>query len=48
MGLFGFGKKKEAQEAKVVKPIDSIKVLGTGCKSCQTLFENTKGSGDIA
>lgn len=43
MGLFNFGKKKENycgsdEGASLV----SIKVLGSGCKSCHELYENTK------
>lgn len=46
MGLFGFGKKKEAQEPACAchAPVESIKVLGAGCKSCHEMFENTKAA----
>ena len=44
MGLFGLGKKKEAQEPACAcnAQVDSIKVLGAGCKSCHEMYENTK------
>ena len=44
MGLFGLGKKKETQEPACAchAPVESIKVLGAGCKSCHELYENTK------
>ena len=44
MGLFGLGKKKEAQEPACAcnTQVDSIKVLGAGCKSCHEMYENTK------
>ena len=44
MGLFNFGKKKEAQEPVCAcnAQVESIKVLGSGCKSCHELYENTK------
>ena len=44
MGLFGFGKKKEAQEPACAchARVESIKVLGAGCKSCHEMYENTK------
>lgn len=38
--LFSNLSKKE--ENKKVKNISSIKVLGSGCKSCHELYENTK------
>ena len=46
MGLFGLGKKKEAQEPACAcnAQVDSIKVLGAGCKSCHEMFENTKAA----
>ncbi|MBO5293472.1 MAG: TM0996/MTH895 family glutaredoxin-like protein [Lachnospiraceae bacterium] len=47
MGLFHFGKKKEEQEPvcacnDVGDTLASIKVLGSGCKACHELYENTK------
>ena len=46
MGLFGLGKKKEAQEPACAcnAQVESIKVLGAGCKSCHEMFENTKAA----
>ena len=46
MGLFGLGKKKEAQEPACAchAPVESIKVLGAGCKSCHEMYENTKAA----
>lgn len=51
MSLFGFGKKKEeAVKAAVqaggetAKNISSLKVLGSGCENCETVFENTKAA----
>lgn len=44
MALFGFGKKKQVEGISPAKAaaIRSIKVLGTGCKNCHTLLENTR------
>ena len=49
MSLFQFGKKKKAEttasgscSAADNGKIYSIKVLGTGCKSCHDQYENTK------
>lgn len=52
MSLFGFGKKKEVkQETPEIKSdccpeakdsIGCIKVLGAGCSSCHTQYENAK------
>lgn len=46
MSIFGFGKKKnnESKTTDNNKIIDvkSVKVLGTGCKACHTLLENTQ------
>ena len=54
MALFNFGKKKS--EAEVMgtasfnrsspKSNGSIKVLGTGCKSCHDLYESVKAAVD--
>ena len=46
MGLFNFGKKKEAQEPVCAcnAQVESIKVLGAGCKSCHEMYENTKAA----
>lgn len=41
MGLFRSEKKKE-EETKAT--LTSLKVLGSGCKSCHALLENTKAS----
>ena len=44
MGLFNFGKKKETESCCCNDVGDSqvsIKVLGSGCKSCHELYENT-------
>jgi len=50
MSLFGFGKKKAAEEktaatgtAKELN-IGCLKVLGSGCKNCETLLANTKAA----
>lgn len=43
MALFNFGKNKSensSQEKIQVNGDYTIKVLGSGCKSCQTLFSN--------
>ncbi len=43
MAFFNFGKNKSenpSQEKIQVKGDYTIKVLGSGCKSCQTLFSN--------
>lgn len=43
MALFNFGKNKSensSQEKIQAKGDYTIKVLGSGCKSCQTLFSN--------
>ena len=40
MRLFNFGKKKENMKTPI--DIQNIKVLGTGCKSCHEMYENTK------
>lgn len=37
MGLFNLGKKNE-----ILVNVQSIKVLGAGCKSCHEMYENTK------
>lgn len=44
MGLFDFGKKKECccDSTNVCTGIESIKVLGAGCKLCHEMYENTK------
>lgn len=43
MGLFSFGKKKESCCCNDVgDSLVSIKVLGSGCKACHELYENTK------
>lgn len=43
MKLFNLEKKKESAEAPVCcAGIQSIKVLGTGCKSCHDMYENTQ------
>ncbi len=49
MSLFQFGKKKKTEttvsgscSAADNGEIHSIKVLGTGCKSCHEQYENTK------
>jgi small redox-active disulfide protein 2 len=47
MALFGFGEKKEVKSP--ARPsggmvISSIKVLGSGCKSCHELYENAKAA----
>ena len=49
MSLFGFGKKNEETKApacacngEAVDGICCIKVLGSGCKSCHELYENTQ------
>ena len=44
MGLFDFGKKKE--ESKETGSLNSVKVLGAGCKSCHEQFENAKAAVD--
>lgn len=50
MGLFNFGKKK-AEKVEAAScccegtcGIESIKVLGAGCKSCHEQFENAKAA----
>lgn len=43
MALFNFGKKKEETDNGFVNTdIQSVKVLGAGCKSCHEMYENTK------
>lgn len=49
MSLFGFGKKDEetkvpecAYNGKAAEGINCVKVLGSGCKSCHELYENTQ------
>ena len=44
MGLFNFGKKKKEQKPTCAcnAQVESIKVLGAGCKSCHEMYENTK------
>lgn len=49
MALFNFGKKKEENKKSAVSAtnetqtqINCIKVLGAGCKSCHTQYENAK------
>lgn len=43
MRLFNFGKKKDNGCCNDVgDSLVSIKVLGSGCKSCHELYENTK------
>lgn len=43
MALFNFGKKKEEKECCCsCDSIQSIKVLGAGCKSCNMQYENVK------
>ncbi len=49
MALFHFEKKKEEENkpcycGKAVDGICCVKVLGTGCKSCHQLYENTKAA----
>ena len=49
MGLFNFGKKKEAEAENCCcggagESLVSIKVLGAGCKSCHEMYENTKAA----
>ena len=49
MGFFGFGKKEEEKIAtpkaavsnNAAKGLASVKVLGSGCKSCHELLVNT-------
>lgn len=41
MGLFDFGKKNEAAAERRFEG-KTLKVLGTGCKNCHTLYENAK------
>lgn len=46
MALFNFGKKKEPACSYSANETNgktiSVKVLGSGCKNCRTLLENTK------
>ena len=44
MALFDFGKKKAEERAPEAAPSGKarIQVLGSGCKNCHTLLENTK------
>lgn len=47
MALFNFGKNQEAEKTlpcrgQTVDGIRSVKVLGTGCKSCHELYENAR------
>lgn len=54
MGLFNFGKKSEkvkepacacnAPVESAGEGLQSIKVLGAGCKSCHEMYENTKAA----
>ena len=53
MSLFKIGNKKikekkvsnySNQKVKQIENVYSVKVLGSGCKSCHTLFENTKNA----
>lgn len=47
MELFGFGKKKESCASCVCgtgTEIGSVKVLGGGCRSCESLLENTRAA----
>lgn len=40
MGFFNLGKKEDNTE--ICEEIQNIKVLGAGCKSCHTQYENVK------
>ena len=43
MALFHFSKKKEEKAVCTASGnVQSIKVLGAGCKSCHEMYENTK------
>ncbi|MGN0334916.1 MAG: thioredoxin family protein [Lachnospiraceae bacterium] len=50
MGLFGFGKKKEEKKTltcscgQTESSLNSIKVLGAGCKSCHEQYENVQAA----
>ncbi|MCI5951490.1 MAG: thioredoxin family protein [Anaerostipes sp.] len=42
MGILNFGKKNQKKEEKPSVNINSVKVLGAGCKACHKQYENVK------
>lgn len=44
MGILNFGKKNQKKEEKPSVNINSVKVLGAGCKACHKQYENVKAA----